>query len=159
MFKVQEGFGPVDDGLAKCWGVRVTKRAFASEEAAEAYSENRYESRVARLMTDSPDWWQSYWVRVVEEPTLYYAAYESTDGSGYDADYQGGFATKEEATSVAREWLSFASGDRDSVYVVAVPADWEERDGSELPSLWDHLHTIPRDRWTFLHGNPDEYFA
>lgn len=158
MFKVQEGFGPVTDSLEQCWDV-ADVATFDTAADAEAHSAARYESEVTRLMTDNPDWWQSYWVRVVEEPTLYYAAYESTDASGYDADYQGGFATKEEATSVAREWLSFASGDRDSVYVVAVPADWQERDGSELPSLWDHLHTIPRDRWTFLHGNPDEYFA
>jgi hypothetical protein len=61
-WKVQEGFGPFDEGLKKCWDVRTTKRVFTSEDEAARYSEQRYEKRVATL---SSDWFQSYWTRVI----------------------------------------------------------------------------------------------
>lgn len=65
MWKVQEGFGPVDEGIKKCWSVRTTRMTFQNEEDAQAFSEARYETRVARLMKSQPDWWKSYWTRVV----------------------------------------------------------------------------------------------
>lgn len=60
-WKVQEGFGPFDEGLKKCWGVRTTKRVFTSEAEAEKYCEDRYEKQIATVMGD----WQSYWTRVI----------------------------------------------------------------------------------------------
>ena len=68
MWKVQEGFGPIDDSPRECWGVKVTKMTFKSEQAAQDFAERRYEAKVARLMKSTPDWWKSYWVRVVPFP-------------------------------------------------------------------------------------------
>lgn len=68
MFKVQEGFGPIDDSPRECWGVKVTKLTFTSEQTAQEFAERRYEGKVARLMKSQPDWWKSYWVRVIPFP-------------------------------------------------------------------------------------------
>lgn len=65
-FKVQEGFGPFDEGLKECWCVKSTKKTFADEESAQEFAERRYEERVARLIKSQPDCWKSYWVRVVQ---------------------------------------------------------------------------------------------
>ena len=109
MFKVQEGFGPIDDGAGDCWDIE-TVGIHGSEQEAQAHSERRYEAEVARLIREGSEWWKSYWVRVVPAQPSYYAVYEVNDRDGYDADYQGGFDTKAEALAVANAWRSFASG-------------------------------------------------
>jgi hypothetical protein len=65
MFAVQEGFGPVDEGLHKCWSVRRTRINFQTEKEAERFSERRYERMVKVYQRTQPDWWKSYWTRTV----------------------------------------------------------------------------------------------
>lgn len=64
MFKIQHGFGPIDEGIDKCWDVKESPHIHLSE-TAQQVADYLYESNVKDLMTTQPDWWQSYWVRVV----------------------------------------------------------------------------------------------
>jgi hypothetical protein len=66
MFIVQEGFGPVQEGVDKCWSVRNTRMTFNTKEKAERFSERRYERMVKVYQRTQPDWWKSYWTRTVE---------------------------------------------------------------------------------------------
>jgi hypothetical protein len=61
---VIRGFGPFDEGRAKCFDVQRLRRRFTSEADAEAFAEAHYDSRVGKLMRRMPDWWQSFWVIV-----------------------------------------------------------------------------------------------
>lgn len=62
-FKVEEGFGPVEN-IKGCWGVKSHSTTFVSEESAQEFAEQHYEAKVSELMESHPDWWKSYWVRV-----------------------------------------------------------------------------------------------
>lgn len=64
-FKVQEGFGPVDDNPGDCWDVEVI-RCFGTEREAQEFAERWFEVRMPRLMKSQPDWWKSFWVRVIQ---------------------------------------------------------------------------------------------
>ena len=64
-FKVQEGFGPLEN-LSDCWDVEVV-RCFGTEKEAQEFSEKWFEVRIPHLMQSQPDWWKSFWVRVVVE--------------------------------------------------------------------------------------------
>ena len=80
---------------------------------------------------------------------IWYAVYECTDESGYDADYCC-LASKENAIEEASSYLTFASGDRCKVFAVAVPPAvcTNVDDGW---SLWDHLGELPQDNFVVLH--------
>jgi len=69
--------------------------------------------------------------------TTWYAAYESTDASGYDADYVP-CESREAAQVEAGRYLEFATGDEDAVYIVEVPNAICAA-GDEEWSLWDCL--------------------
>jgi hypothetical protein len=69
--------------------------------------------------------------------TTWYAAYESTDAKGYDADYVP-FASREAAQAEAETYLEFATGEHDAVYIVEVP-DTVCATGDDEWSLWGCL--------------------
>jgi len=64
VWEVIRGFGPVDEGHAKCFDVQRLRRRFTSEADAVAFAESHYDARVGKLMRRMPDWWQSFWVIV-----------------------------------------------------------------------------------------------
>jgi hypothetical protein len=66
VFVVQEGFGPFQEGLDECWGVRRTRITFQTMQEAERFGERWYERMVKVYQRTRPDWWKSYWVRTVE---------------------------------------------------------------------------------------------
>ena len=63
MFKVEEGFGDLKN-IESCWGVKSAKE-FDDEESAREFADFYYEFRVAELSQSQPDWYKSYWVRVI----------------------------------------------------------------------------------------------
>ena len=63
MFKIQEGFGDVFQ-IQKCWGVKEHSN-FDNEEAANSFADSYYELRVSELSQSQPEWYKSYWVRVI----------------------------------------------------------------------------------------------
>jgi hypothetical protein len=66
MWTVQEGFGPIDEGIKKCWNTRQSRRRFQTEQEADLFSEKRYDRQVARHQRSQPDFWKSYWTRTVK---------------------------------------------------------------------------------------------
>lgn len=64
-FALIEGFGDFEAGLDHCWDVNMLPTRYATEQAAIAGAERRYEREVRSLMKSSPDW-KSYWVQVAE---------------------------------------------------------------------------------------------
>ena len=68
MFKVQEGFGPFEENPRECWGVKTTRMTFTNLKDAQDFAERRYDRKVKTLMKSQPDWWKSYWVRVIPFP-------------------------------------------------------------------------------------------
>lgn len=73
----------------------------------------------------------------------WYAVYECNDEKGYDADYTP-CVSRDAAMDEARRYLRFASGDRDTVYIVAVPNELCMA-GDDEWSLWDSLPEIEAD--------------
>ena len=64
MFRIQEGFGDLAN-IEECWDVKSMLCEFADEESAKEFADLRYEAKVKKLMSTMPDWYKSYWVRVI----------------------------------------------------------------------------------------------
>jgi hypothetical protein len=85
----------------------------------------------------------------------WYAVYESNDSKGYDADYVP-CVSRDAAMQAAEGYLAFASGERDAVYIVAVPHSLCVTDNEEW-SLWECLGEIEADgasNFVHLHRGP-----
>ena len=64
MFKIQEGFGDLEN-LKECWGVKEHSNTFDDDESAKEFADQYYELRLGELYQSQPDWYKSYWVRVI----------------------------------------------------------------------------------------------